>query len=304
MINLYKGVFIMCNKKVILTMVGILILLVAVVYVRSRISPLLGNYSVEKNEKKVETKPTMDTKAQGTKKQEKMKTTKPQATKKPKTKKSQENNEISSKGINSYWNMRGSGKVKFDATTWFNKWGDVPILDYKTEINFLEVAKLKKGVLYHLKIGQASEFKIPTKRLSLGYFYVQKNRIMRIWENNDYEAQGNVWTLSKKTLNRIIKTSEIPKYSTIVWQKKTYKDTLKHDKIDWHQYLKKIQDSPKKRLRYGGYYQYPQHSGYWETFIWEEGTGLIFYQSGYRDGVECIMLKREGVKLPSDVWYD
>ena len=294
----------MCNKKVILTMVGILILLVVVVYVRSRISPLLGNYSVEKNEKKVETKPTMDTKAQGTKKQEKMKTTKPQATKKPKTKKSQENNEISSKGINSYWNMRGSGKVKFDATTWFNKWGDVPILDYKTEINFLEVAKLKKGVLYHLKIGQASEFKIPTKRLSLGYFYVQKNRIMRIWENNDYEAQGNVWTLSKKTLNRIIKTSEIPKYSTIVWQKKTYKDTLKHDKIDWHQYLKKIQDSPKKRLRYGGYYQYPQHSGYWETFIWEEGTGLIFYQSGYRDGVECIMLKREGVKLPSDVWYD
>ena len=292
----------MCNKKVILTMVGILILLVAVVYVRSRISPLLGNYSVEKNEKKVETKPTMDTKAQGTKKQEKMKTTKPQATKKPKTKKSQENNEISSKGINSYWNMRGSGKVKFDATTWFNKWGDVPILDYKTEINFLEVAKLKKGVLYHLKIGQASEFKIPTKRLSLGYFYVQKNRIMRIWENNDYEAQGNVWTLSKKTLNRIIKTSEIPKYSTIVWQKKTYKDTLKHDKIDWHQYLKKIQDSPKKRLRYGGYYQYPQHSGYWETFIWEEGTGLIYYQSGYRDGVDYIMLKREGVKLSSDAW--
>lgn len=97
-----------------------------------------------------------------------------------------------------------------------------------------------------MKIEQASDLKIPTKRLSLGYFYVQKNRIMRIWENNDYEAQGNVWTLSKKTLNRIIKTSEIPKYSTIVWQKKTYKDTLKHDKIDWHQYLKKIQDSPKR----------------------------------------------------------
>ena len=292
----------MYNKKVILTTVGILILLATIVCVHSRISPLIGNYSVEKSEKKVEAKPTMDTKAQETKKQEKMKTTKPQATKKPKTKKSQEKTEILSKGINSYWNMRGSGKVKFDATTWFNKWGDVPILDYKTEINFLEVAKLKKGVLYHLKIGQASEFKIPTKRLSLGYFYVEKNRIMRIWENNDYEAQGNVWTLSKKTLNRIIKTSEIPKYSTIVWQKKTYKDTLKHDKIDWHQYLKKIQDSPKKRLRYGGYYQYPQHSGYWETFIWEEGTGLIFYQSGYRDGVDYIMLKREGVKLSSDAW--
>ena len=171
-------------------------------------------------------------------------------------------------------------------------------------MNFIKVAKLKKGILYHLKIEQASDLKIPTKRLSLGYFYVQKNRIIRIWENNDYEAQGNVWTLSKKALNRIIKTSEIPKYSAIIWQKKTYKDTLKHDKIDWHQYLKKIQDSPKKRLRYGGYYQYPQHSGYWETFIWEEGTGLIFYQSGYRDGVDFIRLKKKGVKLPSDVWYD
>ena len=49
----------MCNKKVILTMAGILILLAAIVYVRSRISPLIGNYSVEKNEKKVEAKPTI-----------------------------------------------------------------------------------------------------------------------------------------------------------------------------------------------------------------------------------------------------
>ena len=293
----------MYNKKVILTTVGILILLATIVCVHSRISPLIGNYSVEKSEKKVEAKPTMDTKAQETKKQEKMKTTKPQATKKPKTKKSQEKTEISSKGINSYWNMRGNGKVKFDASAGFyDEWGDIPALEYKTKMNFIKIAKLKKGILYHLKIEQASDLKIPTKRLSLGYFYVQKNRIMRIWENNDYEAQGNVWTLSKKTLNRIIKTSKIPKYSATIWQKKTYKDTLKRDKIDWHQYLKKIQDSPKKRLRYGGYYQYPQHSGYWETFIWEEGTGLIYYQSGYRDGVDYIMLKREGVKLSSDAW--
>lgn len=274
------------KTKNILVTVGIVILLAVIVYVRSRISPLIDNYSVEKSEKKVEAKPTMDTKSQ-------------------ETKKSQEKTETLSTGINSYWNMQGSGKVKFDASAGFyDEWGDIPALKYKTKMNFIKIAKLKKGILYHLKIEQASELKIPTKRLSLGYFYVQKNRIMRIWENNDYEAQGNVWTLSKKTLNRIIKTSEIPKYSTIVWQKKTYKDTLKHDKIDWHQYLKKIQDSPKKRLRYGGYYQYPQHSGYWETFIWEEGTGLIFYQSGYRDGVECIRLKRKGVKLPSDVWYD
>lgn len=49
------------TKNILLT-VGIVILLAAIVYVRSRISPLIGNYSVEKNEKKVEAKPTMDNK--------------------------------------------------------------------------------------------------------------------------------------------------------------------------------------------------------------------------------------------------
>ncbi len=83
------------KTKNILVTVGIVILLAVIVYVRSRISPLIGNYSVEKSEKKVEAKPTMDTKAQETKKQEKMKTTKPQETKKPKTKKSQGKTETS-----------------------------------------------------------------------------------------------------------------------------------------------------------------------------------------------------------------
>jgi len=53
------------TKNILLT-VGIVILLAVIVYVRSRISPLIGNYSVEKNEKKVEAKPTMDTKSQET----------------------------------------------------------------------------------------------------------------------------------------------------------------------------------------------------------------------------------------------
>ena len=40
------------KTKNILVTVGIVILLAVIVYVRSRISPLIGNYSVEKNEKK------------------------------------------------------------------------------------------------------------------------------------------------------------------------------------------------------------------------------------------------------------
>ena len=146
----------MKKTKNILVTVGIVILLAVIVYVRSRISPLIGNYSVEKSEKKVEAKPTMDTKAQETKKQEKMKTTKPQETKKPKTKKSQGKTETLQKGINSYWNMQGSGKVKFDASAGFyDEWGDIPALEYKTKMNFIkniQICRVRKLFCLHRHI--------------------------------------------------------------------------------------------------------------------------------------------------------
>ena len=116
----------MKKTKNILVTVGIVILLAVIVYVRSRISPLFGNYSVEKIEKKVEAKPTMDTKSQ-------------------ETKKSQGKTETLQKGINSYWNMQGSGKVKFDASAGFyDEWGDIPAL-WRFFVNVLWEA------IYHAK---------------------------------------------------------------------------------------------------------------------------------------------------------
>lgn len=202
--------------------------------------------------------------------------------------------------FNSYWNTQGNDEVEFNGEVWFDEFGDVSALDYETKVNFVEVAKLKKGILYQLKIDQMSDFKIPKERLSLGYFYVQKDKIMRIWEDKGHDAQGNVWTLSKKTLNRIIENGEIPKHSAIVCQEKGYEDTLKNDKIGWHQYLK-IEDESKERIRYGGWYQYPHHSGYWETFIWEKENGLIYYKSGYRDGIDYIILKKKDVNITDDL---
>ena len=63
---------------------------------------------------------------------------------------------------------KGSGKVKFDASAGFyDEWGDIPALEYKTKMNFIKIAKLKKGILYHLKIEQASDLKIQQKGLAL-----------------------------------------------------------------------------------------------------------------------------------------
>ena len=71
--------------------------------------------------------------------------------------------------------MQGSGKVKFEARAGFyDEWGDVPALEYKTKMNFYKGSKTKKGILYHLKIEQASDLKIPTKDLALVIFMCKK----------------------------------------------------------------------------------------------------------------------------------
>ena len=84
-------------------------------------------------------------------------------------------------------------------------------------------------------------------------------------------------------------------------RKKTYKDTLKHDKIDWHQYLKRFKIRPKRDCVMVATINIHSIQDIGRLYLGRRNW-VDFYQSGYRDGVECIMLKREGVKLPSDVW--
>lgn len=195
---------------------------------------------------------------------------------------------ISPEISNPYFAAKAEDEIDFKGVAWFDSFGDVPIPKYKTKIHFIEIAKLKNGVLYQLKVDQMSDYEIPEERLSLGYFYVQEDKIIRIWEDEDYEAEGNVWTISQEALKDLEDNDRIPQYSTVVCQEDEIKDVLDEDELGWHQYLR---DDGERRY-YGGWYQHPQHSGYWETFIWEKGTGLVYYQSGYRDGVNYIELTR------------
>ena len=194
---------------------------------------------------------------------------------------------------NPYFCIKGDDKIDFKGVAWFLTFGDIPIPKYKTKINFIEITKLKRGILYQLRIDQMSDNEIPKERLSLGYFYVQGDKIIRIWENADYEAESNVWGISQEALKDLENNDIIPKHSAVVCQENEIKDVLDEDELGWHQYLK----VDGTRRYYGGYYQYPHHSGYWETFIWEKGTGLVYYKSGYRDGVDYIELTRKGADI-------
>ena len=70
--------------------------------------------------------------------------------------------------------MQGSGKVKFDASAGFMMNGEIFRLWSIKQNEFYKDCKTKKGILYHLKIEQASDLKIPTKGLALVIFMCKK----------------------------------------------------------------------------------------------------------------------------------
>lgn len=117
---------------------------------------------------------------------------------------------------NPYFCIKGNDKIDFKGVAWFLTFGDIPIPKYKPQIHFIEITKLKRGILYQLKIDQMPDNEIPKERLSLGYFYVQKDKIIRIWENADYEAESNVWEISQEALKDLENNDIIPKYSAVV----------------------------------------------------------------------------------------
>ena len=184
---------------------------------------------------------------------------------------------------NPYFCVKEDTSHEFEGQIFFDCFGDIPIPECKTVINFAKIAKLKKGVLYHFSIDPISGLNIPEERLSVGYFYVQKDKIIRLWESDD-----NAWGLSSETLEELISSDKIPSQSEIVCQENAIKDSLKKNQSGWHQYL--IVNG--NRREFHSYYKHPQSIGYWESFTWEKERGLISYKSGYRDGIDYFELTR------------
>lgn len=126
-------------------------------------------------------------------------------------------------------------------------------------VNYME--QLKDGNLYELKLDYAEE--IPEDRGTIGYFYVQEDKIYKINATED-------------SLNQFRESGELPSDSVIVCQEEGYEDSLGELEKGDHQYLEVDGD---KRVYHS--YNNQVESGYYETFTWELGKGLINYRSGY-----------------------
>ena len=143
------------------------------------------------------------------------------------------------------------------------------VLEKDVKLNINEVANIKYGKLYELKI--ASIYGVPNDRLDLGYFYVQKDKIYKIKP-------------TEENLNKLKTSTDLPNDSVIVCQDKEIKDTLSKDETGWHQYMIVNGDTRE-------YHSYNNKisTGYYESLTWEKNKGLIKYRSGYgaeRDLIE------------------
>lgn len=150
-----------------------------------------------------------------------------------------------------------SAKISFD---------EVIESDIKLYVN--EIATFKYGKLYELKIDPVNG--IPYDRVCLGCFYVQEDKI--------YKIEGN--------LNKLGSNDEILNDSEIVCQNKRMEDALNKDEPGWHHYIEVSGD----KIEYHAY-DNQISTGYYESYVWEKGQGLIYYKSGYGAESESIELR-------------
>ncbi len=149
-------------------------------------------------------------------------------------------------------------------------------LDFPEEIEVLvtEVLSYENGIMYELKIDYDEDFNgrhyDGWDRLHLGYFYVQKDKIYLIQDQNEFE--------------NIKIEADIINNGVVVCQEEEKKDILKEDESGWHEYIV-VNDN---RREYHSYNSLTE-TGFYKTIIWEEGKGLVEYKCGFgaeKDDIE------------------
>lgn len=145
------------------------------------------------------------------------------------------------------------------------------IIEKDVILNINEIAELKYGKLYELKLDPVEG--VPNERLNLGYFYVEEDKIYKIEP-------------TEENLNKLKTTKELPTDSTIVCQDKEMKDNLNKDELGWHQYIEVDGDK-----RVYNSYNNQTDTGYYESFTWGKNKGLTYYKSGFGAESDSIELQ-------------
>ncbi len=145
-------------------------------------------------------------------------------------------------------------------------------------LTIVEVLCFESGVLYELRIDCDNDFSGRDNngwdRFQIGYFYVQEKMI--------YLLRG------QDIIESIKSEEDIIKLGTIVCQNEEMEDTLHADELGWHEYIL-VNDN---QCEYHSYNNLTE-TGFYESFTWEYGKGLVEYRSGFgaeREGIELQLI--------------
>ncbi len=183
---------------------------------------------------------------------------------------------------NEYFFNKETSSFSLKGGMYFNDWGDVEVPHKTVDFVIDTIAVMKEGYLSHISIKQFEEYPIPENRTSIGYFYITKDKIIRLIENKE-----DPWHISDDAIESFKKDGSLPAESLVVCQNESIEDKLKPDyKKGWHTYL----DVRKNNTKFGMYQNTVtkkyKESYFWEHFYWKKGKGLVGYDCGYKAGVD------------------
>jgi len=113
---------------------------------------------------------------------------------------------------------------------------------------------------------------VPQDRLFLGFFCVYNELIYRFDTIED--------------VNTYIDSGNLPENISIIFSTTSVEDNLEKEEKGLHQYIEVKDDE----VEYHAYNNLIE-TGYYETYIWKQGVGLTFYQSGFGAGRQSIVIK-------------
>ena len=142
------------------------------------------------------------------------------------------------------------------------------------------IQEFEEGAVYHLHF-EGYELADPRlrNRTDIGYFYVTPEKIYYRVQPGDVE-QG---------------VESIVENATLLAQEENREDLLEEEEMGWHDSI--VVDG--NRITYEGYvFTTPYATNFYETYVWEEGKGLVTYVSGYGPGTHEVIytLRRSRLK--------
>ena len=164
---------------------------------------------------------------------------------------------------NPYFFENFTESVYYDAKYSFSDRKELP---NSIALKVTQIEKLSHGTLYEMKLDYDKDFQgrdyFGWDRFHLGYFYVQED---------------SIYLLRNIEVSEMIENEDaIINQGELICSNESVDDTLGEEQQGWHTYIV----TEGNQCEYHSYNNETE-TGFYETFVWEQGKGLVLYRSGF-----------------------